>query len=112
MSASKLKVKWSGSIVIGGPAELEKLARQQLEEVLYDAFSKCYYLDDSMRAAKYAEEITNKVPYQVKGKELVFFINLDVTYKNPPGPWKWWARIRTDSNTGNISNDVILGAIK
>lgn len=108
MSASKLKVQWKGNIVLGGPANAEEQARQELEELLYGFLSECYYLDDSMRAAKYAEVIASKVPYQIKGKEIITFVNIDVLYRNPPGPFKWWIRVRTDNN-GVISNTVKPG---
>ena len=108
MSASKLKIKWKGQIVLGGPAHYEAEARQQLEELLYTYLSECYYLDDSMRAAKYAEDLAAKVPYQIKGNHIMMFINLDILYRNPPGPFKWWVRIRTDNN-GNIANTVRPG---
>ncbi len=110
MSRSKLKVIHKGKMVLGGPAHLEDDARQNLEEILYTFFSECYYLDDSMRAAKYAEDIARKVPYQIKGKEVITFIHLDVMYQNPPGPIKWWARIRTN-NSGQISNTIKPGTI-
>jgi len=110
MSASKLKVQWKGQIVLGGPANKEYEARQQLEEILYNYLSECYYLDDSMRAAKYAEDLAAKIPYQIKGNQILVFINLDVYYRNPPGPLKWWIRVRTDNN-GNITNTIKPGTI-
>ncbi len=105
---SKLQINWKGSIVLGGPEGSEDEARKELEEILYTYLSECYYLDDSMRAAKYASDLASKVPYQVKGKHVVMMVNLDVFYRNPPGPTKWWVRIRTDNN-GNITNTISPG---
>jgi hypothetical protein len=119
MPASKLRVIWSHKIILGGPAHLEQSARARLARVLYegvaegyegagwDGLSECYYLDDSGRAAHYADEIAAEVPYQVRGRRIVVrVVELDVTYKNPPGPMKWWARIRDGVQTIEAGDEV------
>lgn len=108
MSASKLSVRHTGAIILGGPARSEESARERLEEVLYEHLSACYYLDDSGRAAHYAAEWAAAVPYQIKGSRVVVRIHLDVMYSNHYGRWKWWARIRTDER-GETHNTVTPG---
>ena len=108
MSASSLKVKWTGRVKLAGPARSEVEARTRLEEQLYDILSQCYYLDDSGRAAYYAEKITAEVPYRVAGTKIVVAAELNVLYKNPPLGWKWWGRIQTDDQ-GNMENMVTPG---
>src|SRR5262245_9183407 len=108
MSASKLSVRNAGAIILGGPRGSEATARARLEEVLYDHLSACYYLDDSGRAAHYAEKWAAEVPYQVKGREIVVRLRLDVMYSNHPGRWKWWVRLRTDER-GVTTNTVSPG---
>jgi hypothetical protein len=104
MARSRLKVRKKGWVILGGPARSESEARRRLEERLYEHLSECFYLDDSGRAAHYAQEIASEVPYQVKGTRIVVDIHLDVLYRNPPGGWKWWVSIRTDEGGQTVNN--------
>lgn len=121
MSRSILTVKYTsthegGGILLVGPKSRESEARLELEEVLYEIFSRCYYLDQSQRAAHWAERIAADVPYRqakrgsARADQIRVYVSLDVGYRNPPGPWKWWARIRTD-RAGTIENTIEIGSV-
>ncbi len=110
-SASKLEVRWTGAIVLGGPAHLEGPARRKLADLLFDGstddpsvawdgLAECYYLTDSGRSRHYADQIASEVKYQARGRKIVVAVrSLDLMYRNGRGPWKWWARVRNGKQT-------------
>lgn len=121
MSRSTLTVRYSsdhegGGILLVGPPHKEDIARVQLQETIYEILRECEYLDDSQRAAYWAEKLESETPYQhsKRGSKYAnavrIYVSVDIMYSNPPGPWKWWARIRTD-RTGEIENTVSPGAV-
>lgn len=97
--------------MLGGPRHLERAARLQLANLLFDGstddpsvawdgFAECYYLADSGRARHYADKIASEVKYQARGRKIVVAVCvLDVMYRNGRGPWKWWARVREGQQT-------------
>jgi hypothetical protein len=89
-------------ISLAGPKDKEREARGQLEFLLYREFRDCPYFDRSGLAAKMARDITLATPYQVTKvrKEIVVnIVSVSLFYRNPPGPWKWWMRVRNGMNT-------------
>jgi hypothetical protein len=121
VSRSILTVKYSsthdgGGILLVGPKSREYEARLELEEKLYEILRECRYLDYSQRAQYWAERIAEETPYRQarrgspRADEIRVYVSLDVLYRNHPGPWKWWARIRTDRN-GTIDNTVSPGML-
>jgi hypothetical protein len=96
-------------IAMAGPAEKEREARGQLEFLLYRELRECPYFDRSGLAAKFAREIQLATPYQTTKvrKEIVLkIVSVSMFYRNPPGPWKWWVRIRNGANTIRPGSDA------
>lgn len=101
-----VQIKTQGiRISLAGPPGKESQARGLLEFKLWTELrTACpFYFTQSGMTARFSQNIARKVPYQAwkdpKRKNIVANIRtLDLFYRNPPGGWRWWVKIRNDVN--------------
>lgn len=96
-----VEIRWSGKILIGGPAASEESARRALRDAIYENLSRCEMFDASGLADRYADEIADQVEY-VEAEDappIVRIDSFDAIYRNPPNTWKWWSRVRSGDDT-------------